>query len=228
MSLKTVIDAARREGRRWLDTLESLTLVEAYGIPVAPYGSASNLDELLDSARRLGYPIVVKPVIPSMLHKTELGAVKLNLKSDEEAETAFRDLRESLEAKRVFFERVLVQRMLSPGLEVAVGGLYDDQFAQVVMLGLGGIFIEVYRDVVFRVAPISEAEAYEMIRELKGYPIIKGYRGTGPYDEEALADILTKVSDLLMENPEIKEVDLNPVILYGRGCYAADSRILLR
>ncbi|MGC8849803.1 MAG: acetate--CoA ligase family protein [Candidatus Bathyarchaeia archaeon] len=228
LSFRKVIEAARREGRRWLDTLESLTLVEAYGIPVAPYDSASNLDELLDSARRLGYPIVVKPVASSMLHKTELGAVKLNLKSDEEAEEAFKDLRKSLEAKGIPFEKVLVQRMLSPGLEVAVGGLYDEQFAQVVMLGFGGILIEVYRDVVFRVAPISKAEAYEMMRELKGYPIIKGYRGTGPYDEEALADILTKVSGLLMENPEIKELDLNPIILYGRGGYAADSRILLK
>jgi len=228
LSFKTVIGRARSEGKNWLDTLESLAFVEAYGIPVAPYDSASSLDELFKSARRLGYPIVVKPVIPSMLHKTELGAVKLNLGSDEEAAEAFMDLRKSLGEKGIPLERVLVQKMLSPGLEVAVGGLYDEQFAQVVMLGLGGIFIDVYKDVAFRIAPVSRAEAYEMMRGLKGYPIIRGYRGTGSYDEEALADLIVKVSDLLMENPEIKELDLNPVILYGRGLCTADSRILLR
>lgn len=176
MSFKTVIGRARSEGKNWLDTLESLAFVEAYGIPVAPYDSASSLDELFKSARRLGYPIVVKPVIPSMLHKTELGAVKLNLGSDEEAAEAFMDLRKSLGEKGIPLERVLVQKMLSPGLEVAVGGLYDEQFAQVVMLGLGGIFIDVYKDVAFRIAPVSRAEAYEMMRGLKGYPIIRGYR----------------------------------------------------
>ena len=228
MNYETIIRAAKHEGRDWLDTLESLVLVETYGIPVAPYDSASSLDGSLNSARRLGYPVVLKPVIPSTFHKTELRAVKLNLKSDEEVIGAFKDLKRSLETKEIHFKKVLIQKMLSSGLEVAVGGLYDDQFGQVIMLGLGGIFIEIYRDIVFKIAPISKVDAYNMIRELKGYPIIKGYRETKPYDEGALVSVLSKVSDLLMENPEIKELDLNPVILYNRGCYVVDSRVLLR
>ncbi|MBS7631963.1 acetate--CoA ligase family protein, partial [Candidatus Bathyarchaeota archaeon] len=122
---------------------------------------------------------------------------------------------------------LIVQKMAPAGLEIVIGGINDDQFGPALMLGLGGIMIEIFKDVVFRIAPVSEEGCHSMIKQLKAYPLIKGYRGRGPYDEKILAQTLEKTSYLLTENPQIKELDLNPIILYQKDCLITDARIIL-
>jgi len=230
--VKSIISNALKENRFKLLEHEALRLCELYGIPVASYGLARSLDEALTIAKKIGFPSVAKVVSPDISHKSDVGGVILNLKDEEDIAKAYEKIMNEVpkRAPNARIYGVLIQKMASPGVEVIVGGTRDPTFGPVVMFGLGGIFVEILKDVSFRIAPLEPEDAEEMIKEIKGYKILEGYRGMPPRDIEALKDIILKVSKLMDEIDNIKDIDLNPIIAYekGRGALVVDVRVILK
>ena len=208
---------------------EANTICMEYGIPVAAFKLAKNEDEAVKTAEQLGYPVVLKIVSPDILHKSDAGGVIVNLRSNAAVRSAYAKILENANKYNpsVRITGVLVQEMAPKSTEVIVGAIKDSQFGQTMMFGLGGIFVELLKDVTLKIAPITEAEAVEMITGVKAYPILKGYRNTIPADVDAITAILLNTSRLVMENPEIKELDLNPVMVYEKGATTVDARIIL-
>ena len=208
---------------------EAKALCCEYGIPVTVFKVAHGADEAAAFAGEIGYPVVLKIVSPEIVHKSDAGGVKVNLKSSEDVSAAFGQIMENVKKynPQAQIVGVLVQEMAPQGTEVIVGAIKDPQFGPTVMFGLGGIFVEVLKDVTFRIAPLTVDDAKEMITELKAYPVLKGFRGTPPADIDALVSILCNTSRLIMDNPEIKELDLNPVMAYQKGAKTVDARIIL-
>ncbi len=208
--------------------LEAMELLSAYNIPVARWGIARTLEEVRKIADDIGYPVVLKVISPDIVHKSDAGGVRLNV-DREEVESAFRDILLSIERKfpGARIDGVLVQEMVGDGAEVIVGMKRDPSFGPVIMFGLGGVFVEVFRDVTFRVAPLTKESAMEMIKKVRAYRILRGYRGARGADIDALADVLVKVSALATENEKILEMDLNPVKVTEKGCVVVDVRIAL-
>lgn len=202
------------------------SLLSKYGIPFAPFKMAKSLPEALSASQEIGFPVVMKAISPQALHKSDSGGVILGIGDAAEAEEAYKALEQRFSGMRL--EGVLVQKMLGRGkntVELIVGGKRDAQFGQLIMLGMGGIFVEVYRDVTFRVCPIDKDDALEMIHELRSFPILMGARGRKPANLPALASALVRVSKLLeKENPA--EFDINPLLVDERGCVAVDVRLL--
>jgi len=228
-SVDKILDDAVKEGRGVLTEPEAKRICSAYHIPTPPSRLVSNSKDAVDAARRLGFPVVLKIVSPDISHKTETGCVKLGLGTAAEVKHAFQDVMRnaSNHAPRAVVKGVLVEKMLPKGNEVIIGGLKDPRFGQTLMFGLGGIFVELFEDVSFRVAPLSERAAMKMIREIKGYEILKGFRGQQRADEESLVKILLALSRLMIEHPEISQIDLNPTIVYNKGAVAVDARMSL-
>jgi acetyltransferase len=187
-------------------------------VPVVAYKMARNKAEAIDAARKLGYPIVLKQAEPPVLHKTEEGAVRLSIRDDAELDGA-------IDAMPADF--YLLQRMAPDGIETIIGGKRDAEFGPIVLFGLGGIFVEVLKDVSVRVAPVDEVVALEMIGEIKGTSLLKGARGRLEADVESLAKVIAHVSKLLVDHPEVSNVDINPLRVFekGAGCLALDVKI---
>jgi acetyl-CoA synthetase (ADP-forming) len=224
-----IIEEARKEGRSYLLEPEAKTICSAYGIPVTKFRVAKNVEEATRFAEETGYPVVLKIVSPDVIHKFDVGGVILNLKGSEEVRDAYDKILTNIkkykpDAKIV---GVLVQEMAPPSTEVIVGATKDPQFGPALMFGFGGIFVEILKDVAFRIAPITRSEAKEMITEVKAYPILRGYRGQPPSDVDAIVEILLNTSKLVMAYPEIKELDLNPIMVYEKGAITVDARIIL-
>jgi acetyl-CoA synthetase (ADP-forming) len=219
----------RKEKRKTLLETEAKTICAEYGIPVTKFELARTEDEAVKLARKIGYPVVLKIVSTDIIHKSDIGGVLVGLKSDEEVKDGYSKVLENARknASHAKIEGVLVQEMAPPSTEVIVGAVKDPQFGPALMFGLGGIFVEVLKDVTFRIAPIGEDEARGMITEVKAYPLLKGYRNTPPVDIDAIVDILLRTSQLVTENDEIKELDLNPIMVYRKGAKTIDARILL-
>ncbi len=228
--MKPIISQALNEGRSFLLEPEAKELCSLYGLPVPKYKMVSNLDEALKAAEEIGFPIAVKIVSSDILHKSDVGGVVLNVTDREAVEKAYRIVMESVHRfnPKAVIKGVMVEEMLPKGIEVAVGALLDPEFGPAIMFGLGGIFIELLRDFTFRVAPITLNEAKKMMREVKGYKLLEGYRGSEPADVEAIANIISKVSKLVLENGEIQQLDLNPIIVWREGAKIADAKIILR
>jgi acyl-CoA synthetase (NDP forming) len=224
-----IINQAKKEGRKVLLENEAKAICIEYGIPVTKFKLAKNENEAAVQADQIGYPVVLKIVSPDIIHKSDAGGVIVNLKTSTEVNSAYKKIIDN--AKKYKSDAkivgVLVQEMAPQSTEVIVGAIKDPQFGQTVMFGLGGIFVELLKDVNFRVAPINLDDAKEMITQLKAFPLLDGYRNTPLADIEALAEILCRVSDLIMENPEIKELDLNPIMTYPKGAKTVDARIIL-
>jgi len=220
---------ARKESRNYLLEPEAKIVCMEYGIPVTRFKVALTQDEAVKFADQVGYPVVLKIVSPDILHKWDVGGVILNLKSAAEVKDAYTKIFENIKKHKpdAKIAGVVVQEMASPSTEVIVGAIKDPQFGPALMFGLGGIFVEVLKDVTFRIAPITEADAREMITEVKGYPILKGYRGQPPVDIDAIVKILLNTSRLVMDHMEIKELDLNPILVYEKGAKTVDARIIL-
>jgi len=233
VSPKELINKAVSEGRVKLLEHEALALAEHYGVPVAKYGIALSEEDVEKVIKSVGFPAVAKVVSPDISHKSDVGGVILNIKNSEEAVKAYRQIMENVR-KNVSGARVagvLYQKMAVPGyVEVIVGATRDPTFGPVIMFGIGGIFVEILKDVSFRVAPLEPKDAEEMIREIKTYKILEGYRGMPPRDIEAVKDILMRVSKLMLEVGEVQDIDLNPIMLYekGRGAVAVDVRVILK
>lgn len=197
---------------------EVFSLLRSYGIPVADYAIVRTFEEAVTTAKNIGYPVAVKIASPGILHKTERGGVMLNVMDDAGLERAFHNMKA---------ESFLIQKMSPSGHEVIIGGKADPEFGPVILFGLGGIFVEVYKDVAMRIAPVDENIAEEMINEIRGANILKGFRGQQSADWKALVKVLVNASRLLTEHPEIVNLDINPLIVFehGKGCVAVDAKI---
>jgi acyl-CoA synthetase (NDP forming) len=229
LSIVDVIDRAKSEGRTVLTEIESKQILEEAGIPTASARLARTADEAVKAGSELGYPVVLKIVSPDVTHKSDVGGVKLDLDSAEAVATAFQEITKAVKNKQpdARIEGVGVQKMARPGIEVIVGMSKDPQFGPVLMFGLGGILVEVLKDVAFRIVPLEPRDASQMIREIKGFPVLEGFRGQEPADVEALEKLLLKVSAFVEAHPEIEELDLNPVFAYRDGALAVDARVVV-
>lgn len=224
-----MFDDVRKSGRKFLLEPEAKAVCMEYGIPVTKFKVAKTVDEAVEFAEEIGYPVVLKIVSPDILHKFDVGGVVLNIKTSKDVRKAYIQILDNVKKKapNAKIVGVLVQEMAPSSTEVIVGATKDPQFGPAVMFGLGGIFVEVLKDVTFRIAPLSEEEAKEMITEVKGYPLLTGYRGQPPADMDAIIKILLNTSKLVTEHLEIKELDLNPIMVYEKGAKTVDARIIL-
>ena len=224
-----IISEARREGRTTLTEVESKQIIAEAGIKVIEAKLARTKKEAVSLAKEIGFPVALKIISPEIIHKSDSGGVKLRLKSAAEVSRAYSEIIASVRQKEpeATIRGVSVQRMAKPGVEVIMGMSKDAQFGPVLMFGLGGIFVEVLKDVSFRIIPIAKRDARQMIEEIKGYPILQGYRGQEPVNIPVLEDMLLKLSDFIEQTPEIKELDLNPIFAYADGAAVADARIIL-
>ncbi|OAG28439.1 acetate--CoA ligase alpha subunit [Thermodesulfatator autotrophicus] len=226
-----VLQLVRSEGRRYFLDHEVKQILEAYGFTFPKTLLARTTDEALLAAKVIGYPVVLKLVSPQVQHKTDIGGVKLNIQNDEELVKAFQEMLISVRKRLpgVSVLGVIVQEMVYKGKEVIVGFLRDPQFGPIVMFGLGGIYVEVMKDVTFNLAPLSKEEALEMIREIKAYPVLKGIRGEPEVDMNALARSIMAMGQLVSDFPELSEGEINPLIIGPRGfkTIAVDARLSL-
>lgn len=229
MSTATIIESARSQGRVILSEVEAKQILAEAGIPVVETRLARNPEEAVAIANELGYPVALKIVSPQITHKSDVGGVRLNVADARGVVNAFEEIVTNARraAPDATIEGVSVQPMAKPGVEVIIGMTKDPQFGPVLMFGLGGILVEVLKDVAFRIVPLAPRDAKQMIREIKGYPLLEGYRGQPPSDVQALEAVLLKLSEFVDAHPEIAELDLNPVFAYPEGAVAVDARIVL-
>jgi len=223
-----IIQKAKKEKRPLLET-EAKELLKACGIPIPDFQLIKSEEEIAGLAKEINFPVVMKIVSPDIIHKTDAGGVKVGIKDKEEAIAAYQEIISKAKKynKEAQIYGVITYSMIPQTTEVIIGMMKDPHFGPVIMFGLGGIFVEVLKDVSFRILPIEEIDAEEMIAEIKGHEILKGARGETPKDLEAIKKLLMKVSKLTTENPEIKEIDLNPVFVFDKGLQVADARMIL-
>ena len=224
-----IIAQARSENRKALLESEAKTIMTEFGVSVPKFQLATSAKEAAQIAQNIGFPVVAKIVSPEIIHKSDAGGVKVGLKTVADVEAAYTTIMENAKKydPNARLLGVLVMEMAPQGTEVIVGAIKDPQFGATIMFGLGGIFVEVLKDVTFKIAPVSIDEAKEMITSLKASALLKGYRNTPAADIEALAQIIVNVSKLLTAHPEIRELDLNPVLAYAKGASTVDARIIL-
>jgi acyl-CoA synthetase (NDP forming) len=224
-----IIKKALKEKRTVLTEVESKQLISEAGIPVIETKLARSKAQAISMSKEIGFPVVLKIVSPDIIHKSDTGGVKLGLANAAQAGRAYSEIMAA--AKRAdpkaAIHGVSVQKMAKPGVEVIMGMSKDAQFGPVLMFGLGGVFVEVLKDVAFRIVPLVRRDASQMIREIKGYPLLEGYRGQEPANITVLEDLLLKLSDFVDKTPEIKELDLNPILAYSDSAVAVDARVIL-
>jgi acetyltransferase len=228
---KKIIGSVKKEGRHLLMEHESYEVLKAYHFPVIKSILAENENKAAEAGEKIGFPVVLKITSPDIIHKFDFGGVKLNLKNEKEVRSAYREILENVLAKKpgAKIRGVLVEEMASNGKEIIIGMNRDPQFGPLLMFGMGGIYVEVLEDVTFRLAPIRELTATHMITLTKTHKILKGFRGEPVYDIEAIEDCLKRLSQLVIDFEDIKELDINPLIVYekGKGCAIVDARIIL-
>jgi acetyl-CoA synthetase (ADP-forming) len=225
----SIVKKVLEQQRRSLLEPEAKRLCTQWGIPVPKFRVAQTAKEAAELAERIGLPAVLKIVSKDIVHKTDVGGVLTNLRTKTDVKRGYDMILRNTKCRipNACIEGVLVQRMVPSSLEVIVGGLRDDQFGPAVMFGMGGIFTEIFKDVVFTLAPITVPEALQMIDRIRASCLFNGYRGQPRLDRNVLADIIIDVSRMMEEIPEISEIDLNPVIVYKNRASAIDARIML-
>lgn len=222
----------RAEGRVTIGDAEARDVLEAYGIPLPKSGLAATPDEAVTLAEQIGYPVVMKIASPDILHKSDIGGIKLNIMSASEVRDAFDLL--VYRAQRFMPDATIwgcqIQQMVKGGREIIIGVNRDPQFGPLIMFGLGGIYVEAMKDVTFRVAPIDRRNAKEMLGEIRAYKLLRGLRGEKPSDQAAVVDTLLRISQLVTDFPEIVELDINPLMVFeqGRGVLGIDMRLALK
>ena len=224
-----IINNARKQGRTILTEIESKQAFEDAGINAIETRLASSQAKAIALSEQIGFPVVLKVASPDISHKSDAGGVRVGLKSKGEVSKAYREIMASARQKypAANIEGVSVQSMARPGIEIIIGMFKDPQFGPVLMFGLGGILVEVLKDISFRIVPLTRRDAREMVKEIKGYALLEGYRGQEPANIPFLEELLLKVSDFVEQTPEIKEIDLNPIFAYKDGAVAVDARIVL-
>jgi acyl-CoA synthetase (NDP forming) len=229
----SVLQLARAQGRTVLTEVESKQLLAAAGIDVTPTQLATSPDQAVEIATALGSPVALKVVATAISHKSDIGGVRLNLADEAGVRTAYDEILAAAETQpgasphEHEVDGVSVQPMAAPGVELMVGLARDPQFGPVVMFGLGGVLVEVLEDVAIRLVPLDRTDAAAMVREIKGFPVLQGYRGAPPVDLAAIEATLLAVSQFAADHPDIAELDLNPVIAGPHGAVAVDARIVL-
>jgi acetyltransferase len=228
-----IIESVRAENRNGLTENESKAIFKAYGLPVVETAVVKSEEEAVEKAGAFGYPIVMKIVSPDILHKSDAGGVKVDIKDEAGVREAYKTILKNAKAYKEDAEihGVLIQEMAPWGTETIVGSVNDHTFGPTVMFGLGGIFVEVLKDVTFRVAPISIKEAEIMLDGIRGAPILDGVRGEAPRDRKALAEVLSRYALMITDlGDEILESDANPILVYeeGKGVKVVDARIILK
>jgi acyl-CoA synthetase (NDP forming) len=229
MTEQQVIKKARSEGRSLLTEIEAKELLKQAGVNVVDTKLATSREEAISISQQLGFPVALKIASADVVHKSDAGGVKLGLKTATQAGKAYDDIMKAIKKQypEAKIEGVSVQKMARPGVEVIIGMSKDAQFGPVLMFGLGGILVEILKDVSFRIVPLVRRDAREMVREIKGYPLLEGYRGQEPVDVANLEELILKVSDFVEQHPEVAELDLNPVFAYSDGAIAVDARVIL-
>jgi acyl-CoA synthetase (NDP forming) len=212
-----------------LNEVEAKKLLQDAGIPVIEARLARNREEAVAISKETGFPVALKIISPDIIHKSDIGGVKLGLENASKVVSAYNEMMASVKQGQpeARIEGVSVQKMATSGVEIIIGMNRDPQFGPVIMFGLGGILVEVLKDVSFRLVPVSKWDAAEMVSEIKGYRLLQGYRGQKPVDIQRLENIIVQVSDFIEKNPRIKELDLNPLFADGKNIAAADARIVL-
>lgn len=228
---REIIHTAQSEGRKTLFEHEAKELVQSVGIivPRSVMANAQDREGLVTAANSLGYPVALKAESAQILHKTEAGAVMLNIQ-DSAALAASTTVMKNMISSRVPGAEIryfFVEKMMPAGLELLIGGLRDEQFGPAVSFGLGGVWVEALRDAVFGILPMTHEEILDMISETRVGFFLRGFRGSPSLDEDAVHLIIANLAKLLADHPEIKEIDLNPVRVYARGAIALDARVIL-
>jgi len=224
-----IFEKVRADGRSFLLEHEAKNVCKEYDIPVTQLKIAQTVEEAANYSKEIGYPTVFKILSPDVIHKFDVGGVILDINSPEDAKIAYNQIIQNVKTHKpnAKINGILIQEMAPASTEVIVGAIKDPQFGPTIMFGLGGTFVEVMKDVSFRIAPITEEDAKEMITEIKAYPILQGYRGQSRRDLEEITKILLNTSRLVVDFLEIKELDLNPVMVYSKGAKTVDARIIL-
>lgn len=212
-----------------MEQIKVNSLLARFNLPVAKQDTAKTQEEALKISKKIGFPVVMKIVSPEIVHKTEAGAIKVDIKNEQEAKTAFSEIIANSKKynKNAKIQGVLIQEMMQ-GQEVIVGMKNDAQFGQVIMVGLGGVLVELIKDVSFRIAPVDRKMALEMLKELKSYNLLDGFRGAKKANINAVVDIIVKTSDLVLKNKDIVELDFNPVIVNEKNAKIVDVRIMTK
>jgi acyl-CoA synthetase (NDP forming) len=225
----SIFDQVKKEGRSILTEFESKKILKQAGISVVETRLANTQKEAVSLSRKMGFPVVLKIASPDVIHKSDSGGVKLSLNNAYDVKKAYDEILKKVKKQYpdAVIHGVCVQKMVRPGTEVIVGSSKDPQFGPVIMFGLGGIFVELLKDVSFRIIPLEQRDALEMVKEIKGYPLLEGYRGKEPANISALVEIILKISKLIEENPSIKELELNPIFVYRDRAVGVDARIIL-
>ena len=221
-----IIDDALKEGRTTLTEYESKQVLASYDLPVTREKLVSSLEDLLKAAEQIGYPLVIKGSSAEIAHKTETGLIRVDVRNDEESTLAFREISAAMNGAGD--GAVLVQQMVKGQRELVVGLTRDAQFGPCVMFGLGGIFTEILKDTVFRVAPLEKQDALEMMKEIKASKILEAIRGMAAADKDMLAEMLMTMGRIGIENIAIKEIDINPVIISNGKPVAVDALVVLQ
>lgn len=229
MTVNELLAQAKKENRSVLTEIEAKQVLNQAGINCNEIKLAQNLEQAVTIAEEIGYPVVLKISSVDITHKSDAGGVKVNLNSSQEVEKAFDEIMSSCKGAypNANIEGISVQGMAEPGIEIILGMIKDASFGPVIMFGLGGVFVEVLKDVSFRVVPIEKVDAKEMINEIQGKKLLEGYRGQPPADVDFLQDMLVNLSNFVDKTPEIKEIDMNPVFAYEKGAVVVDARIIL-
>lgn len=224
-----LIQGVLAAGAKTLTEPESKGLLSAYAIPVPRFKVVQNVESALDAARELHYPLALKIVSRDISHKTGVGGVALGLRGRKDLEDAWSQMMLDIadDEPLAALDGFLIEEMAPAGVEVIIGGLRDPQFGPAVMFGTGGISVELIKDVSYRLAPVTRSEAFDMMNETKGFPLLTGWRGGGMRDLDAVAGVIMKVSEIITGVPGIKEIEINPLIVYPNGAVAVDARAVL-
>ena len=229
MTTAQILSKAREEKRKVLTEIEAKQILGEVGITCTATVLATSKEKAVSVSEELGYPVVLKVSSVDISHKSDAGGVKVNLKSKAEVETAYDAIMKSCRvyAPGADIEGVSVQPMARPGTEIIMGMIKDNSFGPVVMFGLGGVLVEVLKDVAFRIVPIEKSDAVDMMEEIQGKKLLAGYRGKEPADTARLQQMLVQLSDFVNATPGIEEIDMNPVFAYRDGAMVVDARIIL-
>ncbi len=224
-----IFQIAKAENRNFLFEHEAKMLCGLYGIPITKIEVAKTEDAAVAAAKKIGYPIVLKIVSPQVLHKSDAGGVIVGVNDEKGIREGYQKIISNIKKNvpAAVIEGILVQEMAPKGTEIIIGSTVDPTFGPTIMFGLGGIFVEILKDVSFRLAPITKDDAWEMLDEIKAKKMLDGPRGTAKADKETIVNTLLSVSKMLMECPEIKELDMNPILVYEKGARAVDARVIL-
>ncbi len=224
-----IILNAKRAGLTNLPQDEALRILSTYGVPVIKTETASSKTEAVEAATRIGYPVAMKIVSPDVVHKIDVGGVKLDLNSDQDVSEAFDEILKNVNSRvpGARIEGVILQEYITGGTETIIGIHRDPKFGPLLMFGLGGIYVEAYRDVSFRLAPIRELSADNMISQIRGSKILQGFRGQPPADTKTIAECIERLSQLSIDLPDVTELDVNPLVAFANGCKALDARVII-